>query len=73
MPSENRPAPAVGQVWRHANGVEYVILQYCGMLFNRCFCADGIIGGGIPNLKDVVLSEDTYVGHFDGFKVKGME
>lgn len=71
MPSENRPAPAVGQVWREECGREYVIAEeLCGFV---CVYPTGEIDTGFDSPSHVVLPTDTYVGQFRGFKVEGME
>lgn len=72
MPSENRPAPAVGQVWSRPSGVTYMILQREGRTFQKLY-DDGDLGFDYQEAIYCVGSRDTYVGQFRGFKVEGME
>lgn len=73
MPSENRPAPAVGQVWRTACGSEYVIgYAEFDRKYRRVFVNGAEIG--VATISPGTISHtDTYVGQFRGFKVEGME
>ncbi|CAB4162628.1 hypothetical protein UFOVP785_73 [uncultured Caudovirales phage] len=68
-----RPKPAVGQVWRTADGVnEYAIvvgfngfLQSCVRVWDDNTCVAGFFLA-----EQIVADGDTYVGKFAGFKVQ---
>lgn len=64
MPSENRPAPAVGQVWVSAQGNRFLVADKSQGLFILVFGQGRWTRG---NIHDT----DTYIGQFRGFKVQG--
>jgi len=65
MPSKpERPEPAVGQVWMTSDGEHYLISDVCGEEFRLIYSWDLFRAIG------TAAEDDTYVGQFDGFKVK---
>lgn len=63
-----RPEPAVGQVWRDEDGRLYVLANGIDNLVSIWYEDLGAVFN-IP--KSVAVQEtDTYIGQYDGFKVK---
>lgn len=68
-PSEvDRPEPAVGQVWRNMEGLEFWIFEQHRNEF-RYIDSSGDVSSLIPS-HAIVLPSDTYVGEFGGFKIR---
>lgn len=69
---QQRPTPAVEQVWRTIAGNEYAICKHYSKSgkFATVF-SDGEYIGGWSCPGSAVRHSDTYVGKFAGFKVEG--
>jgi hypothetical protein len=67
-----RPEPAVGQVWRTRSGNHFVISRSrftTGSQYSITF-ENGDCISCCDTVSECVSETDTYVGQFDGFKVK---
>jgi hypothetical protein len=64
-----RPEPAVGQVWRDEDGQLFVVSNCRDDKTASVFYEDLWAVWDLP-IHRAVEQSDTYVGQFDGFKVK---
>lgn len=64
-----RPEPAVGQVWQRLSGVQYAIIEGDGISYAKMYTANDVIHG-FDSLWHVIDNDDTYRGKLAGFKVQ---
>ena len=62
-----RPEPAVGQVWRSPTDAVFLVIAEVEGMFMLAFVPSG---KSVCYVRGDVHDTDTYVGQFDGFRVK---